>query len=114
MRVSQATVRVVRWQASSHPTLSAINRLMLKEGLRPYLWSPSANKRQAVRSHGYHKTLFVVEGSVEIILPDSNERVVLRKGDRIDVPSGIRHGVIVGGGGAKCLESASRPNRASA
>ncbi|MFW5691265.1 MAG: cupin domain-containing protein [Chloroflexota bacterium] len=114
MAVKQAAVRVIRWTGAQHPTLSAINHLMHKENLRPYLWSPSANTRQAVRSHGYYRVLYVVEGTIEVILPDSNERVNLRVGDRLEVPAGIRHGIIVGGSGAKCLEASLRRSRASA
>jgi quercetin dioxygenase-like cupin family protein len=64
------------------------------------------NHRYAVRSHGYDKVLYVIEGMVEITLPDVNQRMVLRAGDRIDVPAGVRHGTIVGTSGAKCVEAA--------
>ncbi|GAB4323006.1 MAG: hypothetical protein Kow00117_11660 [Phototrophicales bacterium] len=111
MAVKQDVVTITRWTGGQHPSISAINRLMNKEGLTPYLWSPSPNTRQAVRSHGYHKVLYVAEGSIEVILPDSNQRVVLRRGDRLDVPAGVRHGLHVGSGGAKCIEAALRPIR---
>ena len=52
-------------------------------------------------------TMFVVvEGTVEISLPDSNQRMNLRAGDRVDIPAGVRHGTIVGANGAKCVEAA--------
>lgn len=108
------SVRVVRWQGSQHPSLSAINRLMHKDGLRPYLSALNPNHRQPARSHGYHKVIYVVEGAVEVVLPDSNQRTVLRTGDRLDVPAGTRHGLVVGGGGAKCLEATLRRSRATA
>jgi quercetin dioxygenase-like cupin family protein len=50
--------------------------------------------------------LYVVEGTVEISLPDSNQRMNLRAGDRVDIPAGVRHGTIVGANGAKCVEAA--------
>lgn len=111
MAVKQDAVTITRWTGGQHPTTSAINRLMNKEGLTPYLWSPSPNARQAIKSHGYHKVLYVAEGSLEVILPDSNQRVTLKRGDRLDVPAGIRHGLNIGSGGAKCVEAALRPNR---
>jgi quercetin dioxygenase-like cupin family protein len=114
MAVKHSNVRVIRWQGAKHPTMSQINRMMHKEGLRPYLWKPSPNQRQPISSHGYHKVLFVIDGSLEVILPDSNQRVKLGKGDRLDVPRGIRHGLIVGGRGAECLEASLRPSRATA
>lgn len=99
------TVRVTRWSGGQHPTLATITRHMKKEGLRPYMWDNAPNQRLAVRSHGYHKVLYVVEGAVEVMFPDSNQRVVLRAGDRTDIPAGTRHGTIVGKSGAKCVEA---------
>jgi len=106
MALKQAAVQVTRWNGSQHPTLSSVTRLMQKEGLRPYMSINTPNQRFAVRSHGYNKVLYVIEGALEILLPDSNQRVVLRSGDRIDIPSGIRHGTIASNNGAKCVEAA--------
>ena len=102
---NQEVVRITRWSGGQHPTLATITRYMKKEGLRPYMWDNTPNQRYAVRSHGYHKVLYVVEGAVEIMFPDSNQRIVLRAGDRTDIPAGTRHGTIVGKTGAKCVEA---------
>ncbi len=101
-----AAVRVIRWSGGQHPTLSNITRQMQKEGLRPYVWDNAPNHRYAVRSHGYHKVMYIVEGILEITLPDSNQRVKLRAGDRVEIPAGVRHGAIIGSSGAKCVEAA--------
>jgi hypothetical protein len=105
MALRQAAVQVTRWSGSQHPTISSITRLMQKEGLRPYMWMNMPNHRYGVRSHGYNKVVYVIDGTLEVTLPDSNQRVSLRSGDRIDIPAGIRHGMIVGNGGAKCVEA---------
>lgn len=106
MNTKQASVRITRWHGSQHPTLSLITREMKKEGLRPYLWSNAPNHRYGVRSHGYDKVLYVIEGTVEIMLPDVNQRMSLRAGDRIEIPAGVRHGTHVGATGASCVEAA--------
>ncbi|MBL8161434.1 MAG: cupin domain-containing protein [Anaerolineae bacterium] len=106
MPTKQSAVRVTRWHGAEHPTFSAITRQMKKEGMRPYMWENMPNQRYGVRSHGYDKVLYVVEGAIEITLPDSNQRMTLRPGDRLDVPAGVRHGTIVGASGAKCVEAA--------
>ncbi len=106
MNIRQTSVRLTRWHGSQHPTFSTITREMKKEGLRPYMWVNMPNHRYAVRSHGYDKVLYVIEGTVEITLPDVNQRMSLRPGDRIDVPAGVRHGTIIGATGAKCVEAA--------
>lgn len=113
MATQASTVEVTRWGESAHPTIANITRLIQKEGLRPYMWMNLPNHRYAVRSHGYAKVLYVVEGTLEITLPDSNRRHILRAGDRLDIPAGVRHGTNVGSAGAKCVEAAtSGPQRA--
>jgi quercetin dioxygenase-like cupin family protein len=107
MAIEQSAVRVTRWSGGQHPTVSTITRHMQKEGLRPYQWDDTPNHRYAVRSHGYNKVVYVIEGSLEITLPDSNQMVRLRPGDKIEIPAGVRHGAIVGSAGAKCVEAAA-------
>lgn len=105
MAIEDSAVRVTRWTGGQHPTLSILTRQLQKEGLRPYTWDNTPNYRYAARSHNYNKVLYVVEGTLEIILPDTNQRVKLRSGDRAEIPAGIRHGMIVGSAGAKCIEA---------
>lgn len=114
MATKVATVTITRWQESQHPSMSIIMQRMKEDGLRPYMWVNMANHRYAIRSHNYDKVLYVIDGTVEISLPDSNQRVKLRAGDRIDIPAGVRHGTQVGNTGAKCVEGAKgnqRPSR---
>ncbi len=98
-------VHITRWSGGQHPTMSTITRLMKTQGLRPYMWMNAPNHRYAVRSHGYDKVLYVIEGMLELVLPDSNQRTRLRAGDRADIPAGTRHGTIVGSSGVKCVEA---------
>lgn len=98
-------VRLTRWSGGQHPTLSTITRTMQKEGLRPYVWDNTPNYRYAVRSHTYPKVLYVIEGTLEVHLPDSNDRVRLRPGDRIEIPARVCHGLNVGAQGVKCVEA---------
>jgi mannose-6-phosphate isomerase-like protein (cupin superfamily) len=105
---SRRKVTVARWAGSQHPTVSSITRMMREEGLRPYEWDNLPNYRYAVRSHNYNKVLYVLAGSLEITLPDTNERVRLKVGDRINIPAGVRHGTILGHTGARCVEASAR------
>jgi mannose-6-phosphate isomerase-like protein (cupin superfamily) len=108
---TKATVTVTRWQGSQHPTKATIVRMMKEQQLRPYMWNNTPNHRYAVRSHNYDKVLYVLNGVVEVTLPDSNQRVKLRTGDRIDIPASVRHGMQVGHTGAECVEAARRTAR---
>ena len=108
---TKATVTITRWQGSQHPTMANIVRMMKEQQLRPYMWNNMPNHRYAVRSHNYDKVLYVLDGVVEVTLPDSNQRVKLRTGDRIDIPAGVRHGTNVGSTGAQCVEAARQNAR---
>ncbi len=108
MALRQETVSVRRWEGGQHPTLNVITRMMESEGLRPYMWMNNPNHRYGVRSHGYAKVLYVVDGVLEIVLPETNEQIRLRGGDRVEIPAGVRHGTIVGNTGARCVEAAIR------
>lgn len=101
----KSSVIVTRWQGGTHPSQSVITRLLHKENLRPYIWDGKPNQRQAVHSHNTDTVLYVVEGWLEIHLPDHNLQVQLRPGDRIDIPATIRHSTIVGNHGVKCAEA---------
>lgn len=85
---------------------------MKQENLRPYLWQNTPNHRYAVRSHNYKRVIYVMQGSIEIVLPDANQQTRLQRGDRVDIPPGVRHGVIVGSRGARCAEAAVRVTKA--
>lgn len=103
-KVNTQVMRVVRWRGGNHPTLDLMKQTLEQHGLRPFKWSHHANYRYGVRSHGYAKTIYCVEGGVECFFPDTRQRVQLRAGDRVDIARGVRHGITVGLNGATCLE----------
>lgn len=111
MAIRDLPVAVTRWQGSQHPSLSTIMGIMKNEGLRPYMWSNLPNHRYGIRTHNYDKTLFVIDGTLEIHLPDNNQIVRLRGGDRITIPASVRHLTVVGATGAKCVEASLRRSR---
>ena len=105
------TVIVDRWSSSQHPSMQNVTKHMKAEGLRPYMWEGLPNYRHAIRSHGYTKILYILDGAVEVILPDTNQRLRLKVGDRVEIPSGVRHGINVGSSGTKCCEAARSSKR---
>lgn len=104
MSTSLEDVRVLRWRGGAHPTEQAIRLQLSREGVQPYAWAQRANFRYPLRRHAHDKVLFCVEGSLEVILPDLNQRAVLRAGDRLDLPRNVRYALIIGERGARCLE----------
>lgn len=98
-------VKITRWRGGQHPTLDSITRLMRNEGLRPYVWSNTANFRYPTLSHGYDKVLYCVQGTIEVTFPTMKQSIILRPGDRVDLPRGVHYSAIIGPGGAQCVEA---------
>ena len=104
MAVAIQNIQYTPWQGSQHPTPELLHRQLTSDGLRPFRTKHAGNYRCAVRTHGYSKAIFCVEGKVEVMLPDSRRRVTLRPGDRLDIGAGVRHSLAVGIHGATLLE----------
>ncbi|GAC1365404.1 MAG: hypothetical protein NVSMB32_08880 [Actinomycetota bacterium] len=97
---------VTPWSSPQAPTEAAIRAVYAAESLSPYAWSNGPGDRYGAHTHSFHKVLYCARGSITFEL-DSGD-VHMRAGDRLDLPSGTRHGARVGPEGVTCLE-AHRP-----
>jgi quercetin dioxygenase-like cupin family protein len=97
------SIKVTRSEDSSLGE-KELREKMRSEGLNPYVWSNAPGDRYTAHRHGYDKVIYVVSGSIEFGLPESDESVMLHAGDRLDLPSGVLHNAIVGQDGVRCLE----------
>ena len=98
-------ITVTPWSGDEEPTAGAIHRRLADEGLKPYRWSNHPGDTYGTHAHNYHKVIYVLEGSITFGLPDRGEKVELHKGDRLEVPPGVRHDAVVGPRGVVCLEA---------
>jgi quercetin dioxygenase-like cupin family protein len=96
---------IQKWDKPDPPGEHELRDICLQEGLRPYSWSNSPGDTYPAHSHGYHKVIYVVSGSITWILPEKGRVVETTAGDRIDLPKGVLHAARVGDLGVKCLES---------
>lgn len=87
-------------------TREEIKKEFANEGLSPHSWSNSANYFYQAHSHDYDKVLYCVQGEVTFHLEDGD--VLLRPGQRVDIPAGTRHAATVGPDGVECMEAAIR------
>jgi hypothetical protein len=101
-------VRVRPWPHPEPPTEAAIRRIYREEGLAPSSWSNAPGDVYGAHSHGYHKVLNCVRGSITFGLPQEGRSALLRPGDRLDLPAGVVLDATVGSEGVTCLE-AHRP-----
>lgn len=75
------------------------------EGLRPTSWANDPGDVYAPHAHGFDKVLVCAAGSITFGLPARGENVVLRAGDRLELPAGTEHDAVVGPEGVTCLEA---------
>jgi quercetin dioxygenase-like cupin family protein len=75
-----------------------------EEGLRPHDWGNSPGDTYEWHSHGYHKVLYCVSGSIVFHTHDGD--LELEAGDRLEVEPGTEHAATVGPEGVKCMEAA--------
>lgn len=95
------------WRGPGEASEAAIRAVYAAESLSPYAWGNGPGDRYAAHSHGFHKVLYCVRGSITFLL--GAEPVPMRPGDRLDLPAGVSHAAVVGPEGVLCLE-AHRPD----
>lgn len=69
----------------------------------PRSWSNGPGDTYGRHSHGYHKVLFCLAGSITFHLGESD--VALQAGDRLDLAPGTEHAATVGMDGCACVEA---------
>ena len=75
-----------------------------KEGCSsPRPWRNAPGDAYGVHTHGYHKVLFCLEGSITFHLDTGD--VALEAGDRLDLEPGTEHAATVGPAGCACIEA---------
>jgi len=99
------TPRVTPWPDPVSPTESKLRQLCADEGLNPYPWSNRPHDVYTAHTHSYDKVIYVVSGSITFGLPELNQQLTLKAGDRLDLPAGIVHDAVVGPQGVACLEA---------
>jgi quercetin dioxygenase-like cupin family protein len=69
-----------------------------------YSWSNGPGDRYAAHNHNYEKVLYCVDGSITFVVEDEGRRIEMKPGDRMVLPAGTMHSVVVGPTGCTCIE----------
>jgi quercetin dioxygenase-like cupin family protein len=72
-----------------------------------YQWSNAAGAEYAVHSHPYRKILYVERGGITFTRA-GRPALVLKPGDRLELPAGTPHGAVVGDKGVTCWEGQAK------
>lgn len=96
-------VRVVLWEGRDKPTEKMMREHLTAEGYGVVQWTTEPAAGYTPHAHIYPETMWVIQGSVTVILPAEDRLLELLPGDRIVVPQGVVHGVMTGAEGATYL-----------
>ena len=97
--------RVRFWSGGAGLTQTSIQFLLYSEGLKPIIWSGTANDVYYCNKLPNFRILWVAKGSMIVRLPDIDQRFILQHGDRLDVPPDTAHELKVGPEGVLCVEA---------
>jgi quercetin dioxygenase-like cupin family protein len=98
---------VTRWQAAVLPTPEQIKMIFQAEGLLPTEESLSPKTVIPDHRHPFDEIRMVVSGT--LFLNISGNQMLLRPGDRIDIPANTRHSKSAEGEDGCICVVASRP-----
>ncbi|MEW5958291.1 MAG: cupin [Chloroflexota bacterium] len=98
-------LKVTPWTTPTPPTEDELRALLAEQELRVYRWSDGPGRIYPGHTHGYHKVLYVLDGSIKFDFPTRHETINVTRGARLDLPNGMRHSAVVGPDGVVCLEA---------
>jgi quercetin dioxygenase-like cupin family protein len=90
-------VSVDRWSGTDPPTALELERQLRAEGLRPYRTCDPPGTSHPPRSHASHEVRWLISGKLWVKLDGNEEAIVLSPGDRLDLPPGLMHTIMVQG-----------------
>ena len=97
------TPRVILWEGAGRPDEAAIHDELTRGGYGVVRYRQEAGAGYGPHAHVYPEMMWVMEGSLTILLPSEARVLELRIGDRIEMPQGFVHGVVAGEDGALYL-----------
>lgn len=97
-------IDLIRWPHNNPLPEAEVVAFFTSRGVTPVRWSNEPCEVYPLHIHASQKTLFCIEGEIIFSFPDLNKKFTLHPGDRLIVPSGLRHSALVGPDGVSCIE----------
>ncbi len=94
-KYSKPAVKVVLWEGPGRPTEEELRGHLATEGYGVVLWRTEPATGYPPHAHIYPEAMWVIEGSLTIVLP-AEARL-------IEMPRGMLHGIMAGADGAVSL-----------
>ena len=102
-KFAKPTVRVTLWEERRRPNEDDLRDRLAADGYGVVKWSNEPATGYPPHAHIYPELLWLVSGSLTVILTAEKRLLELTPGDRIEVPQGVVHGTMAGADGAVYL-----------
>jgi hypothetical protein len=93
----------VKTEGAASTRADALDAFLAEDCSPPRSWGNGPGDRYGRHTHGYHKVLFCLQGSITFHLGGGD--VALGAGDRLDLEPGTEHAATVGPQGCSCVEA---------
>lgn len=98
-------VTIKKHYEDAKPAEDDVRAALEKEGANVNSWSADAGTTNDPEGASNNRSVVVIAGMVRFTLPDHpDEFADLMAGDRIDIPKGTLHGMMVGPAGVSVIE----------
>ena len=106
-RTKGGLMLVTRWQASVIPTEDQLKMILINEGLFPQKEEYPPQIEIETHRHAFDEVRIIISG--EIFYNVSGNKLVLRAGDRIEIPSNTKHSMWIENNAPSASFYAKRP-----
>ncbi len=90
-------ITVDRWAEPEPPTALELERRLKAEGLQPYRYSDPPGTTYPPHRHRSREVRWLLCGRMRVRLSGGDGEIVLAPGDRLDLPPGVEHTVVIDG-----------------
>lgn len=95
--------RVFLWDGPGRPDEEALRRCLTDAGYQVVKWTSEPATGYPSHIHIYPELLWLIAGSLTVILSAEGRMIELAPGDRVELPRGLAHGTLAGADGAAYL-----------
>lgn len=99
----RTAVRVRLWAGSQPPVEEELRAGLTAEGYQVVRWQNEPATGYPPHAHIYPELLWLLAGSLTVLLPAEGRLLELAPGDRVVLPQGVAHGTMAGPEGAVYL-----------
>jgi len=96
--------KLTPWREEAAATEDLLRQKLGADGFKVSSWSKNAGEGMDEQEQAFTRAFACVKGMLRVNLPGDNDYADLLPGDRVELPPGTKHSVMVGPAGVTCLE----------